>query len=358
MILKSVNIKPQLTIQACKALLFLSFLTIFADHCPGAVIESKRLRVKHRVECYIPYASNLPIDKKDNSVTHLIIAVYSSGSHVYKGCIELLAKYHNQNNDVIVISPQFLTANQVDNNTEENLLYWKVRPFYGSKLSATKSFDGDLRISAYNILEDIISDFCDKEVFPNLKTITILGHSAGGQMVNRFAASNTVEFDKARPQKVMIKYITMNPSSYIYFSPKRSVNWSRKNFQVPSATEIESNPGYNNYAYGLNSLYYFHRKKGLTPERMKELYPLRNVVYLLGGEEYVPIGHMSTHPSAMMQGRNRLERGRIYFGHLIDEFGPGIKDNQKFRIAKGVGHNGRKMILSAPARAYILKNSK
>ena len=166
------------------------FSTISAVHSHAAAIESKRLKVKHNIECYIPYASNLPIDKEDANITHLILAVYSSGSNVFNSCTELLAKYNQQQNNVIVLSPQFLTKEQLGNNSEENLLYWNASPFYGSKISTTKSYNGDLRISAYHILEDIIAEYCDKKIFPNLNRITILGHSAGN---GRQKLSKTIE---------------------------------------------------------------------------------------------------------------------------------------------------------------------
>jgi hypothetical protein len=274
---------------------------------------------------------------------------------VFNSCKELLANYNRQEDNIIILAPQFLRPKHLVENTEEKLLYWNVSPFWGSSKSTTKSFDGELRISAYHILEDIIADFCDKKIFPKLNRITILGHSAGGQLVNRFAASNTVEFDKARPQKIDVKYIVMNPSSYIYFSPKRTVGWSNKTFEIPSDAQIGNNRGYNNYGYGLNALYSYHRKKRLTAEKMRELYPQRKILYLLGQKDCVADGSMSTHPSAMIQGRNRLERGKIYFGHLFDEFGPEIKENQKLRVVKGVGHYGKGIILSIPGRVSILK---
>ena len=66
-------------------------------------------------------------------------------------------------------------------------------------------------------------------------------------------------------------------------------------------------------------------------------------------------GMISMTPAAKKQGRNRLERGRIYYGHLIDEFGPEIKKNQKLRIVKGVGHDYNKMVLSTPCAISIFK---
>jgi len=300
--------------------------------------------------------SNLSIDKKNTNVTHLIIAIHSLNHNAYmvfNSCQELLAEYNKLKDNILILAPQFLRKKHLGENSDDKLLYWKVSPFWGSSISTTESFEGDLRISAYNILEDIIAEFCERKIFPNLTRITILGHSAGGQLVNRFAASNTVEFKKARPKKISIKYIVMNPSSYIYFSPKRAVDYSAGDFDVPSNAQIDDNPGYNNYGYGLNKLYSFHRRKGLTPEKIRELYPQRNVVYLLGQKDRIADSSMSKHPSAMMQGRNRLERGKIYFAHLIDEFGAEIEKNQKLRVVEGVGHWGKGMILSAPGRLAI-----
>ena len=329
------------------ALLLSAILTINSN---AAGTEGKRLRVKHDVECYIPYESNLPINEENPNITHLIVPVYSPGSNVYNSCIELVEKHNHDKNNIIVLSPQFLINGQVGEDPEPNLLYWNVRPFYGSKISTTKAFSGDLRVSAYQVLEDIIADACTKTTFPNLNRITILGHSAGGQLVNRFAASNAVEFDIARPQNVHIRYIPMNPSSFIYFSPKRSIDWSNRNFAIPT------NPsgGYNNYPYGLDALYSYQRRKGITGQRMRERYPQRDIIYLIGQKDCVPCGNMSTHPFAMIQGRNRMERVKIYWGHLIDEFGPEIQKNQKLRVAKGVGHSGKGMILSPPGRVSIL----
>jgi len=59
-------------------------------------------------------------------------------------------------------------------------------------------------------------------------------------------------------------------------------------------------------------------------------------------------------PAAKMQGRNRFDRGRIYYGHLIDEFGPEIKENQKLRVVKDAGHDYGAMVLSLPCRVAVL----
>ena len=239
---KRLNLKRRyMNLRSITIFCFLLLSVFIITDSKAINIVSGRLRVKHNVECYIPYLSSLPLEQENKNITHLIIGLHDV-SHCAEGTyncyMKLLEKHNKLNDDIMLIIPQFLVSGHVNNNNEKNLLYWGVSPFFGSCISTTKAFEGDLRISAYKILEDIIADFCSKENFPNLKRITIVGHSAGGQMANRFAASNTIEFDTARPQNVNIRYIVMNPSSYVYMSPKRTVNWSIKNFAIPSKEEI------------------------------------------------------------------------------------------------------------------------
>lgn len=320
-------------------------------------IPKSRLKIQNANDCYIPYISNYPLNKKNDDIRHVILAIHSSNYDaimVYNDCMELVYA-HNLNKSTLVIAPQFLREKHLKNNTEENLLFWKVYPFWGSSISTTKSAGENLKISAYSILSEIIADLCSKTTSPNIQKITILGHSAGGQFVNRFAASNTVEFDVVRPAGIQCKYVVMNPSSYVYFSPKRPVNGSVRNFSIPSPDVVEKHPGYNNYGYGLDKLYLYHRKNGLTSEKIRQMYPQRNVVYLLGKKDCKADPSMSVHPHAMLEGKNRLERGRIYYGHLVDEFGPDIRKNQRIVLVPNVGHSGKNMILSERGRRFILK---
>ena len=321
-------------------------------------IPQPRLKVANTENCYIPYISNHSLHERNEEIEHVILAIHSSNHDalmVYKNCMKLVDGHDDLSKSTLVMAPQFLMEKHVKSSTDKNLLFWKAYPFWGSSVSTTKSAGRDLRISAYSILDQVISNICSKTTFPNVQRLTILGHSAGGQLVNRFAASNAVEYDVIRPAGIHWRYIVMNPSSYVYFSAKRSVNGSMQDFSEPPDKIIESHPHYNNYGYGLDRLYSYHRNHGLTPEKIRHMYPQRNVIYLLGEQDCVADASMSTHPHAMLQGDNRLDRGKIYYGHLIDEFGPSIKDTQEIAIIPKVGHSGRQMILSKQGQRWILK---
>jgi hypothetical protein len=338
-------------------ILVIAIILKFTVFVHALEIPQQRLKIRDTNDCYIPYVSNHPLNQKNDKIQRVILAIHSSNhdaNAVYNNCMELINS-HGLNKSTLIIAPQFLMKKHLENNTENNLLFWNTYPFWGASISTTKSAGKDLRISAYSILTQIISEVCSKTTFPNVQQLTILGHSAGGQLVNRFAASNTVEFDVVRPAGIHCRYIVMNPSSYLYFSPKRSVNGSVRDFSIPPPEVIKNQPGYNNYGYGLDKLYSYHRKAGLTAAKIRQMYPQRNVVYMLGEEDRHADSSMSVHPHAMLEGENRLKRGKIYYGHLIDEFGPSIKNTQKMVIIPKVGHSGKEMILSARGQKFILK---
>jgi hypothetical protein len=341
------------------ALLILMTISAASVRLEALEIPQTRLSVPGCIDCCIPYLASYPLDKSNDKIEHVILAVHSSNYDarmVFNNCISLLKSQGGAESTTLVIAPQFLTKEHTKEINDLNLLFWKVEPFRGSSVSTTAGSRKDKRISPFTILEDIILQIADKKTFPNVKRVTILGHSAGGQLVNRFAASNTVEFDAVRPAGIKCRYIVMNPSSYVYMSPKRYVKGSEGVFAVPKPEEIKKDEtGYNEYGYGLEKLYVYHKAKGLTAEKIRQMYPKRNVVYMLGEKDVVPDAAMSINPSAMLQGRNRLERGRIYYKHLIDEFGPDIEKTQKLVIVPGAGHSGKQMMLSQQGRVHILK---
>ena len=182
--------------------------------------------------------------------------------------------------------------------------------------------------------------------FPNIKQIVIMGHSAGGQFVNRYAASNTF-MDK---YTIPVKFLVMAPSSYVYFSPKRANDRTRKNFEIPGLNK----PGYNQWGYGLEKLYGFHKKYDVTADKMRKRYPNLKIRYLVGGKDERLSITLDMNTEAMLQGLNRKQRAITYYNHLKDHFGSEIKRNQDFFIIDGVGHSAKELIESKEGREFIL----
>ena len=74
-------------------------------------------------------------------------------------------------------------------------------------------------VSSFQVLDTFLSLLSDPIRFPNLDKITMVGHSAGGQSVQRYAFSTLLP-PTLRPG-LTIRYVVANPSSYAYLDPRR-----------------------------------------------------------------------------------------------------------------------------------------
>src|ERR1700677_3811376 len=87
-------------------------------------------------------------------------------------------------------------------------------------------------VTSFDFLDEILRKVARKETFPNLKQIVVTGHSAGGQVLNRYEMSNQVH-DKLG---VPITYVVANPSSYA---------WPDNTRPTDAAYSVQSHaPGY------------------------------------------------------------------------------------------------------------------
>ena len=72
-------------------------------------------------------------------------------------------------------------------------------------------------INSFDFVDEMVHKLADKKVFPKLSQIVIAGHSAGGQVVTRYAMVNNVHDTKG----VKITYVIANPSSSAWPSDVR-----------------------------------------------------------------------------------------------------------------------------------------
>ena len=102
----------------------------------------------------------------------------------------------------------------------------------------------------------------------------MIGHSAGGQFVDRYAIGTPVA---SEPLPFRLKFIVSNPSSYLYLDERRPKLGQLDQFAVPADANCE---GYNDYLYGFE-----HRNpylSVLSAESLRSQFLRRQVVYLLG----------------------------------------------------------------------------
>ncbi|NME71640.1 hypothetical protein [Flammeovirga aprica] len=142
---------------------------------------------------------------------------------------------YNSVYDVGKISSTLIVAPFFSNNAADNNIFWNGATW---RIGAN-SEDGQ---SSFLLLEKFLKDYVFTEKLPNLKNILLIGHSAGGQFIQRYAALNNLE---QQYENYTFKYVVSDPSSYLYINNKR---FSDEDNQYVTPTDCE---GYDDYHYGL-----------------------------------------------------------------------------------------------------------
>jgi hypothetical protein len=306
------------------------------------VISDNRLSItKDGTTLKIPYSGNIDVGTRDASVEKAIIVIHGNARNA-KGAADNISRAADiaGNENTAIIAPQFLIEDDIKTHSVANdVLYWTSSGW--KKGDGSVSTNRPFSISSYDVINDLLLKITDTSMYPNIKEVVIAGHSAGGQFVNRYAAGGTAQ-DDARPDLAW-KYLIANPSSYMYFSPERAVPGTTDEFVTPSSTSCSR---YNNYKYGLDNLNNYMLSVG--KEKLESNYQNRDVDIILGLlDTSTTDSDLDTSCQAMRQGDNRLERGKIYYNHLQDEFGSAIIEQQELDFVPSVGHSARGMFTSA-----------
>jgi hypothetical protein len=202
--------------------------------------------------------------------------------------------------------------------------------------------DGIKNVFTYTLIDEIVRKLGRRGVFPNLKSIVVTGHSAGGQFTNRYAASTAVNKEVSIP----IRYVVANPSSYLYLDDRRLTPGASCSPNGTCDGEFLAFAGkpdceaFNYWHYGME------RRVGyaapVSDELIKRRLVGRDVVYLLGELDTLPLFGFDSSCGAMAQGPTRFARGVAYWNYLNGKHGARHK---LVRVA-ACGHNGRCMYTS------------
>ncbi len=209
-------------------------------------------------------------------------------------------------------------------------------------------------LHSFDFVDEILKKLARRDVFPNLKVIVVTGHSAGGQFVNRYAAANRVE----RSLGVPVKHVVSNPSTYLYLDETRlsgDATCSAKGGCTGEFREYRDRRNcttYNQWRNGLDKKAGYAAK--ISNDDLKRNLATRDVTYLLGELDTLPLFGFDSSCPAMAQGPNRLARGLAYYNYMQSKF----KANHKLVLAPACGHNGRCMFTSDEALPVLFPKVK
>jgi pimeloyl-ACP methyl ester carboxylesterase len=295
--------------------------------CPDRVaLESKST---------LPYYGNYSLSR-GAAVTQAVVVVHGINRNAqdYFGSIDRAATNLGVSETTIIVAPRF----QIEKDErEDDDACWT-----DSGRNSWKDGGGAVvpaGLSSFNVMDEVLTALANKDRFPRLTRITLIGHSAGGQFTQRYAAAGRAP-DTLRG--VTISYVTANPSSYLYLNTCRPIGEN-----LP-----ESCPGYNDYKYGLERRNEYCSI--LSDARIRHQYIGRRVTYLLGSADVHQGDDLETVCAANVQGRHRFERGRFYYS-AIRTFFPSAQHDMI--IVPEVGHDHDAMFNSTQGKTVIFRDT-
>jgi len=227
-----------------------------------------------------------PLDSGNGNIVRAVIVIHGTdrtAGHYFE-TMAGVANSHKLLDKVIIVAPHFICA---QDKPAAGDLYWTCENWKDGGPAVN-----DASVYSFTVIDKLVEKL--RSSFPNLTSVVITGHSAGGQFVQRYAASNNIDVIGSG---FSVKYIPANPSSYMYLDERRLKKsavcvdetdcvLTLDSFEKPywNADSSAECGKYNRYKYGLDDRegYYIGP---LTSEQIVTQYVGRDVVYLLGNKD-------------------------------------------------------------------------
>lgn len=232
----------------------------------------------------------------------------------------------------MLVVPQFLADIDVTTfHLPATVLHWSPDAWSGGDPA-----HGPAPLSSFDVFDALLRRLADRTLLPNLSEVVVASHSAGAQVVQRYAVVGHGE-DALRAIRVPVRYVVANPSSYLYFSDDR-----------PRQVDPVACPGFDHWKYGFaGAPPYVGDTAGLEAR-----YAARDVTYLLGTGDIDPHHPaLDTSCAGEAEGPYRLARGEAYFAYLQARH-PGHLA-QRVAFVPGVAHDAARMFGSACGLAAL-----
>ena len=284
---------------------------------------------------------------------------------------------------ILIIAPYYVAEEETlvnTTDTQRTVLNWyDIDPLHpGTVHTFRMGVDAaNAPISSFQVLDEIVQYLVKARVqYPNLKDIVVTGHSAGGQLVHRWALLSNIpawndSYDDThmnhdqqstirRQRRILpmpsLRVVPANPRSYCYLDARRWIH-NGTVFDIPDQESFDlfysnnededderaddSCNSYNHWTWGLGSgseipCPYKDRTLAKVPlEDLIHRYNARPVIYLSG--EFDTILQDDT-CADQLQGSTRKERSERFYKGLEEIFGTEQVNHERWLVESSHDH--------------------
>ena len=169
-----------------------------------------------------PYYRNISIDSVSENTRYAIISLHGDGRNAYEhfNIITQAATNAGVGDSTILLAPLYPFQDDINQyNLGDDVLYWPDSDWNAGDLSRnTQSNPRPFRISSFSAMDTIYHRLAENN--PNLERIVLTGHSAGSQMVVRYAAGGRAQ-GALNSLGIEFVYVPTNTPSFLYYDGNR-----------------------------------------------------------------------------------------------------------------------------------------
>jgi len=285
-----------------------------------------------------PYYRNISLDSTSEHIKYAIISLHGDGRNSYEhfSVISELTTSIGLQDSTILLAPTYPIQDDVNQyNLGGDVLYWPDIDWNAGDLSRnTQTNPRPFRISSFSTMDTIYHRLVENN--PSLEKIVLTGHSAGSQMVVRYAAGGRAQ-ETLGGNNLEFVYVPVNTPSFLYYDENRVLDEGTEVFDF-GPTNCGSA---NQYKYGLDNLNQYMEATG--EGSIIDNYKLANVTYLIGQYD---LGGQTSSCARMVQGYSRLIRTYIYFSYIGYFYGDTIYNNHRMAEIPGAPHDFGQTVLT------------
>ena len=170
------------------------------------------------VQLSIPVFTSHSLTGADENLAGLIIIVHGAGLNAGKSfdtASSIIQQLGVSREQYVVVAPQFLEGIEPE---EKGLLFWGRRWRSGGTSLSEDPNQGLPGVSSFEVMDRLTRSLAEND--PGVQRVWLIGHSAGGQFVSRYAAVNNIH-EILHEHEISISYVVANPSSYLYLDASR-----------------------------------------------------------------------------------------------------------------------------------------
>jgi hypothetical protein len=294
----------------------------------------------------VPVYSTNPLNADAAGITRVVIVVHGESRNAKSNWSSAVkaARMAAVTGATLIVGPQFLVPQDIAaKGLPASVLRWKLHDWSRGWPALSP-----VPASGFEVLDRLLGHFADRARYPDLRTVVLVGHSAGAQLVQRYAAVGHGE-QALTALRIHTRYVVVEPSSFLYFDDLRPS--AAGGFKAVNPAIC---PGATLWRYGLENAPPY--VSGQSAQAIEAAYAARDVVYLAGTADNDPEhSELDRSCGGELQGSDRLSRSVSYMNYMRMRHPTNL--HQRLVLVPGADHDSKHVLANSCSLPVLFSDS-